>query len=97
MKKFIFIIFSLVILSSNANSDISPSVFLEWLKKNDVKVEDINLGKVKFYRSWIPEENVKPNYETLVYELLDLLNNKLKEIKNMKLIHHLILMNLDQV
>jgi|TARA_B100000242_G_C43005516_1_gene467240 hypothetical protein len=78
MKKFIFIIFSLVILSSNANSDISPSVFLEWLKKNDVKVEDINLGKVKFYRSWIPEENVKPNYETLVYELFRFIEQQVK-------------------
>ena len=24
---------------------------------------------IKFYDGWIPEENVKPNYDTLVYEV----------------------------
>ena len=68
MKKLILIIFSLVFLSSNASSD-SLYFFSKWLIKNNVKVEDINVDKIKFRRSWIPEENVKPNYETLVYEL----------------------------
>jgi Asp-tRNA(Asn)/Glu-tRNA(Gln) amidotransferase C subunit len=33
------------------------------------KKELITNLDIKFYESWIPEENVKPNYETLVYEL----------------------------
>ena len=28
--------------------------------------------KIKFYDGWIPEQNVKPNYGTLVYELFRL-------------------------
>ena len=48
MKKIIIVIFSLVFLSSNASSDISLTVFLKWLEKNNVKVEDINIDKIKF-------------------------------------------------
>jgi hypothetical protein len=35
-----------------------------------------NKRDIKFYKGWIPEENVKPNYDTLVMSFIDLLNNK---------------------
>ena len=38
-----------------------------WLKCHEFQATN-NL-KIKFYDGWIPEENVKPNYGTLVYEL----------------------------
>jgi len=38
-----------------------------WLKCQEFQATN-NL-KIKFYDGWIPEENVKPNYGTLVYEL----------------------------
>ena len=78
MKKLILVIFSLLIFSSSASSNITNAAFLKWLKKNNVKVEDINVDKIKFYRSWIPEENVKPNYETLVYELFRFIERPFK-------------------
>jgi len=119
MKKIIFVIFSLVFLSSNAiANDKTLAKFDEWLNNNgyheyldkesdnvryklDRSVcksktleEDYNIIKkcigadgtiipnsdlkfkgiypnnldIKIYDGWIPEKNVKPNYDTLVYE-----------------------------
>ena len=34
---------------------------------------------IKTYRGWIPEENVKPNYDTLAYELYRFIEQKVKK------------------
>ena len=41
------------------------------IPNSDLKFKKIypNNLDIKFYKGWIPEENVKPNYDTLVYEL----------------------------
>ncbi len=49
--------------------------FLNWLNKNNAQVK---VDKIKLYKSWIPEENVKPNYETLVYELFRFIEKQIK-------------------
>ena len=54
MKKLILVIFSLLIFSSSASSNITNAAFLKWLKKNNVKVEDINVDKIrkKLEKKW---------------------------------------------
>ena len=41
----------------------------EWFWLGCHKFQFTNNLKIKFYDGWIPEQNVKPNYGTLVYEL----------------------------
>ena len=44
----------------------------------DGKKELITDLDIKFYKSWIPEENVKPNYDSLVYELFRFIEKPFK-------------------
>ena len=44
----------------------------EWFWLGCHKFQFTNNLKIKFYDGWIPEQNVKPNYGTLVYELFQI-------------------------
>ena len=50
----------------------------EWFWLGCHKFQFTNNLKIKFYDGWIPEQNVKPNYGTLVYELFRFIERPFK-------------------
>ena len=49
-----------------------------WYYNNCDKPKYKNSLKIKFYDGWIPEKNVKPNYDTLLYELYRFIEQQVK-------------------
>ena len=68
MKKLLGILVLGLLLSGNAYAEMADP-FKKFLS---------NKRDIKFYKGWIPEENVKPNYDTLVYELYRFIEQQVK-------------------
>ena len=76
MKKILTII-SILIFSTSAYANNRLDGFNKWLFENGHTEYKNNL-KIKFYNGWIPEENVKTNYDTLLYELYRFIEQQVK-------------------
>ncbi|MDA7462378.1 hypothetical protein N8868_02960 [Candidatus Pelagibacter ubique] len=68
MKKLLGILILGLLLSGNTYAEMDDPFKKFFSNKRDIK----------FYKGWIPEENVKPNYDTLVYELYRFIEQQVK-------------------